>query len=339
MVPPLSNEELEQATRELVDELARVINDPEISRMLATRGGFPRGDLPAFNHPRVFWSAVVQAAADGQVPGGVQAIADAAAKQFPANGVFARYRERPEGAGDDGLVQEPFVGLRAIDEEHRGLFFGREEETAELVEKLRRTPLLMVVGDSGSGKSSLVLAGLVPRFRAGALVDDGERSKGEHRHVIKMSPRRAPRRQLGEGVYEAGKALGLSDERRRTFSKWASSEDADDVRLALRCDLPVERTQVLLVVDQLEELWTSSPREERSTFVDLLLDLVTSADGWLFVVLTMRRDYANLCNELEPLKAWFGREDRGARYELRRISESGLRRVVTEPLRLAGRPP
>ena len=69
------------------------------------------------------------------------------------------------GAEADGpvqLVDQPFPGLRAFDAEHNHLFFGRETETEELVEKLRREPLLMVVGDSGSGKSSLVRAGLVP---------------------------------------------------------------------------------------------------------------------------------------------------------------------------------
>ena len=76
-----------------------------------------------------------------------------------------------EGGRPVQLVDQPFLGLRAFDEEHAHLFFGRETETEELVEKLRREPLLMVVGDSGSGKSSLVRAGLVPRFRGGALAD------------------------------------------------------------------------------------------------------------------------------------------------------------------------
>jgi hypothetical protein len=65
--------------------------------------------------------------------------------------------------------REPFQGLEAFDSGRAHLFFGREEETAELVELLRTESLVMVVGDSGSGKSSLVKAGLVPRFRGGAL--------------------------------------------------------------------------------------------------------------------------------------------------------------------------
>jgi hypothetical protein len=72
------------------------------------------------------------------------------------------------GDGDTGLQEletEPFFGLKAIDETRSHLFFGRARETQELIEWLAKTRLLMVTGDSGSGKSSLVRAGLVPRWR------------------------------------------------------------------------------------------------------------------------------------------------------------------------------
>jgi TIR domain len=70
-------------------------------------------------------------------------------------------------AGSLELEAEPFFGLKAIDETRSHLFFGRDRETQELVERLAATRLLMVTGDSGSGKSSLVRAGLVPRWRGG----------------------------------------------------------------------------------------------------------------------------------------------------------------------------
>ena len=69
------------------------------------------------------------------------------------------------------LVDEPFLGLRAFTESDSHLFFGREKESDELLERLREDRLLIVVGDSGSGKSSLVKAGLVSRFRGGKLSD------------------------------------------------------------------------------------------------------------------------------------------------------------------------
>jgi hypothetical protein len=74
-------------------------------------------------------------------------------------------------AGSLKLEKEPFFGLKAIDETRSHLFFGRGRETQELIERLSMTHLLMVTGDSGSGKSSLVRAGLVPRWRGGALAE------------------------------------------------------------------------------------------------------------------------------------------------------------------------
>lgn len=81
------------------------------------------------------------------------------------------------------IVERPFRGLRAFEEEHAHLFFGRRAETKALVERLTRTNLLLVVGDSGSGKSSLVKAGLVPAFR-GPIVAAGLRVSAPPRDSI-----------------------------------------------------------------------------------------------------------------------------------------------------------
>ena len=66
-------------------------------------------------------------------------------------------------------VDEPFFGLSPIDESRSHLFFGREKETQELIERVFEQPLVLVSGDSGAGKSSLVRAGLVPHFRGGDM--------------------------------------------------------------------------------------------------------------------------------------------------------------------------
>ena len=239
-------------------------------------------------------------------------------------------------AGQLQLETEPFFGLRAIDESRSHLFFGREKETEALVGLVHRTPLVLVTGDSGSGKSSLVRAGLMPRFRGGALaLLDGTRPEDTIWHVVTTRPRRQPCRQLGDAVDEAAKGLGLSLADRGTLAEWAASGEINKVRRGLRCDLPPERVQVLLVVDQFEELLTITPPELRAPFIDLLLDLSDPADGRHRVVLTMRHDYANLCNTYDRLKARLDAEDRRARFLLGRMSDEGLRRIVTEPLHLA----
>src|SRR5262249_45350124 len=63
----------------------------------------------------------------------------------------------------------PYRGLSTFGEEHAEYFFGRDAEIQRLIEKLKTLRLLAVLGSSGSGKSSLVRAGLVPALRKGAL--------------------------------------------------------------------------------------------------------------------------------------------------------------------------
>lgn len=84
--PPLVTEE------ELVVELAKVLAEPDSARLVARRAGLAAWHVPVFRVPIVFWSSVVEAARNGAIEGGVQALADAAADHFPGNKRFTRYR-------------------------------------------------------------------------------------------------------------------------------------------------------------------------------------------------------------------------------------------------------
>src|SRR4051812_40707952 len=240
---------------------------------------------------------------------------------------------------DDGervrLEDEPFLGLRAFDESRSHLFFGRERETARVLWRLRRRRLLMVTGDSGSGKSSLVKAGVVPKWRGGVLAPSTERPNETIWHVVETRPGASPFRELGDAVFTLGGVLGHSAEDRGTYKKWAMQGDAEERRDGLRCGLPADQTRALLVVDQFEELFTQTPPDQRQPFIDFLLNLVDPREDTRFhIVLTMRRDYYNLIHPYEALRERL--EQPWSRYTLGRISDTGLQRVVTEPLKLGG---
>ena len=232
-----------------------------------------------------------------------------------------------------------FFGLEPIDEAHSHLFFGRERETEDLIRLLRELRLVMVTGDSGSGKSSLVHAGLLPRWRGGALSQAGGKwPLDEIWHVIKLRPKADPRRALGEAVVRAAQLLGRSAVDQSTFMNCAQSADPYQRRFGLQCGLDPEHTRTLIVVDQFEELVTVTPVEERQKFVDLLLDLANPADDAFTVVLTMRHDYYNLCSKFPLLADRLEANQRRARYLLKRMREEDLHDVVTKPLALAGIP-
>ena len=81
------------------------------------------------------------------------------------------------GAGKPSSLPfpNPFVGLRPFKTEESLLFFGRNEQTIELLQRLYKTRFLAVVGSSGCGKSSLIRAGLIPKLKAGFLIEDRDR--------------------------------------------------------------------------------------------------------------------------------------------------------------------
>jgi WD40 repeat protein len=235
------------------------------------------------------------------------------------------------------LEKEPFFGLKAIDESRSYLFFGRERETQELIERLSQTHLLMVTGDSGSGKSSLVRAGLIPQWRGGAITElKGRRTDEEIWHVIETRPGINPLRALGDAVFAAAKRLGESAEHCGTYKNWVMNGKVEDIRDGLRCGLEADRTRTLVVIDQFEELLTLAPKEHRQPYVDLLLNLADPKDDAFALVLTMRRDYYNLCSEFSSLYTRLEAKARQARYLLGRMHDDDLHRVVTEPLKLAG---
>ncbi len=243
------------------------------------------------------------------------------------------------GAGEGkplAMVVDPFVGLRAMTEKEADRFFGRKAELEGLIEQLRRNRLVAIVADSGSGKSSLVQAGLVPRFRGGVFGNDG-RLEPEERiwHVIVMRPGASPTEGLRTALTTAAERLGLPAADKTRLRGAVDFTRAGDLAYVLQCGLPAETTETLLVVDQFEELFTQTPEEQRKPFVDWLLSLVAPGTPLRFrTVLTIRNDYFNLISAHPELFRRL-RED-SATLRLKQISEEGLAEIVNEPLKLAG---
>ncbi|SHL21047.1 nSTAND1 domain-containing NTPase [Actinacidiphila paucisporea] len=154
----------------------------------------------------------------------------------------------------------PYRGLRRFEAQDRELFFGRDELVARLVEKLGEERLVAVVGASGSGKSSLLRAGLIPALRSG----DGAGARPSAIRILTPGPRPAA---------PAGALAALPAPERE--------EDGDAV----------------VIVDQFEEVFTlTADAEERAAFLDLLL-AAARPGGRLRVVIAVRADFFGRCAE------------------------------------------
>src|SRR5512147_1469804 len=101
-----------------------------------------------------------------------------------------------DGAG--AAAMNPFVGLRPFESEDSLLFFGRREQAIELLQRLHETRFLAVVGSSGCGKSSLVRAGLIPKLKAGFLVEECDLWR-----IATMKPGDAPLENMAAALLEA----------------------------------------------------------------------------------------------------------------------------------------
>ncbi|MEM9450489.1 MAG: hypothetical protein AAGA75_18415, partial [Cyanobacteria bacterium P01_E01_bin.6] len=236
----------------------------------------------------------------------------------------------------------PFPGIRPfeLDEEH--LFFGREGQADDLLTRLNRTRFLAVVGTSGSGKSSLVRAGLLPSLYSGFLQDA---SSGWR--VAMLRPGSAP-------IANLAAALNHED----VFGVDPTSDDAI-IRMALaestlrRGSLGlVELTQqtrmaahenLLVVVDQFEELFRLKAQaqqtrrelateDEAAAFVKLLLAAVTQQQVPIFVVLTMRSDFLGDCAQFRDLPETLN----DSQYLIPRLTRGQLQRAIEGPVAVGG---
>jgi WD40 repeat protein/class 3 adenylate cyclase len=176
-------------------------------------------------------------------------------------------------------TRNPYKGLRAFAEGDAEDFFGREALTEHLVARLAETRFLAVVGPSGSGKSSVVRAGLVPRLRQGALAGS------EKWHVVEMFPGAYPLEELEAAL------LRTADTAPSGVLEQLEQDERGLLRAVKRL-FADDDSELVLVVDQLEEVFTLVEDEARRTqFLGLLERAVGDPHARLRVVVTLRADF------------------------------------------------
>ena len=218
-------------------------------------------------------------------------------------------------------VDRPFPGLRPFEPHQSLLFFGREQHTEELLRRLAANRFLAVVGTSGSGKSSLVRAGLLPALYRGHLV-----GSTTHWRIAVMKPGDAPIENLATALAEKD-ALGPGD-RLETLrsSSLGLVQAVRDAKLA-----PGE--SLLIVADQFEELFRYSNKDDdASLFVSLLLQAADRFDAPIYVVLTMRSDFLGDCSQFTGLPEALSR----SQYLIPRLTREQRQQAIERPLQLAG---
>ena len=206
-----------------------------------------------------------------------------------------RTETRTPAAATTGF-RSPYVGLRPFNEQDATLFFGREELIERLSREIAGTPFLAVMGPSGSGKSSLVLAGLFPALRAGAV-------PGSDEWLLRtMRPGSAPIESLAHAL--------APDDAEQVAGRLTAGKDVlvELVREILPSDREREEfaaSRLLLFVDQFEEIFTQCQNEqERQRFLNLILTAVAAPHSPLILLIAIRADYYGECLKYPDLAGW-----------------------------------
>jgi WD40 repeat protein/serine/threonine protein kinase len=177
----------------------------------------------------------------------------------------------------------PYKGLQAFQEADENDFFGRKELIERLVNRLAKTDqnprFLAIVGPSGSGKSSIALAGLIPALKRGALFGSQEW------FYVQITPSSNPVQQLADGL------LSIASQ---TPTSLTDLFGADDEALAniVPAILPVDDSELVLLIDQFEEVFTLVTNEEiRTRFLNMLVKAAKSPTSRLKLIITLRADF------------------------------------------------
>lgn len=201
---------------------------------------------------------------------------------------------------DNVAMKNPYPGLRPFLQEESHLFFGRENQVSDVLEKLINNNFVAIIGNSGIGKSSFINCGILPKLYAdhpGVISNEWD--------VITFRPANDPLLQLAKAFKEEVSSRKFNEEK-----KLPDSKDIKDILLTngyqgfselVKNFIKSSGKNLLLFIDQFEEVFRFKPEshdvtDEISLFIDILIKTAQSNDIPVFVVITMRSDYIGECS-------------------------------------------
>jgi WD40 repeat protein len=205
----------------------------------------------------------------------------------------------------------PYPGMRPYEIEEADKFYGRKRLVEWLLKRLQNTRILAMVGSVGSGKSSVLRAGLVPGLRAG-----GFEGSEDWRYLRTITPGTDPMSQLHSLVATPNVAASVL------------SPEALAEAIAAGSSMPV-----VLLVDQFEELFTLNDDEQlQQSFIDTLVYLANVKEPRHTILIGMRSDVENVIARFPGLYSWFEL----GRVQLLPPGAGELREAIEKPAELIG---
>jgi tetratricopeptide (TPR) repeat protein len=220
--------------------------------------------------------------------------------------------------------------------EEADLFFGRDRHSDELLRRLSSRRFLAVVGTSGSGKSSLVRAGLLPSLESGFMA-----KAGTHWRMAILRPQEDPIGFLAQAIIDTGmlSALNLTRSAAKAVVETTLRRIGRGLVEVVQLARLAPHENLLVLVDQFEELFRFADLakqrdagDEAPAFVKLLLEAAQQTELPVYVVITMRSDFLGDCNRFRGLAEAIS----NCQYLIPRLTRDELEAAITGPIGVRG---
>nr|MDZ8020466.1 hypothetical protein [Nostoc sp. SerVER01] len=206
-------------------------------------------------------------------------------------------------------TDSPYIGLKSFEIKDKDKFFGREKWIANLCGRLKKDNLILLLGASGSGKSSLIRAGLIPCLEDNKII----------LNTLTFQPDENPFKSLHKSLFLAyGKQSQIVD---------IALKPRENTLFQVVTFLKQYSQPALIFIDQFEELFTKIQKPERDKFLASLFQVLQQQDSSVKIVLTMQSNFVDRFSEYPQLASIYNHYT----CILTRMSDRELKLAIAEP--------
>jgi WD40 repeat protein/energy-coupling factor transporter ATP-binding protein EcfA2 len=194
------------------------------------------------------------------------------------------------------FFKNPFPGIRSFEIHDSEFFFGRETQIKDVIDNLNNNKFTAVLGPAGSGKSSLIKAGVIPK-----IVNTSEKSEWDY---IIFSPENNPLANFSKAVYTIAKKY-INNLIEEDFER-RIAEDTSFLGAIIEKITSVSNKKVLIYIDQFEDIFFYTEKSEKNTlnsllFIKNILEIIENKNNNFYILTSLKSDYLSSCRDFEGL--------------------------------------